>query len=56
MMPTVLNDIIQHNAPLPTWMRVGGRADSLARPHDIEQLRDLLIAFAGEPIRIRAKG
>lgn len=55
-MPTVLNEIIQHNAPLPTWMRVGGRADALARPHDLEQLRDLLIAFAGEPIRILGDG
>jgi len=30
---------IEHNAVIPTWFGVGGRADRLARPRSLEQLR-----------------
>jgi len=55
-MHAVLNDIIQHDQPLSTWMGVGGRADALARPRDLDQLRDLVLAFAGQPIRVLGDG
>lgn len=34
--------ILEHNAPLPTWFKVGGRADRLARPASTEDLRRCL--------------
>lgn len=49
-------ELLQHDAELPTWFGVGGRADSLARPHTNEQLRDLLLAFADQPVRILGDG
>ena len=33
---------IEHQAPLPTWFKVGGGADRLARPADAEQLRQCI--------------
>lgn len=30
---------IEHDAPLPTWFRVGGRADRLVRPRSLDDLR-----------------
>jgi UDP-N-acetylmuramate dehydrogenase len=33
---------IQRNAPISTWFRISGRADQLAQPNSIEQLRQCL--------------
>lgn len=33
---------ITENAPIPTWFRVGGRADRLARPETVEGVRQCL--------------
>ncbi|MCW5754729.1 MAG: UDP-N-acetylmuramate dehydrogenase [Phycisphaeraceae bacterium] len=33
---------IEHNVPIPTWFRIGGRADRLARPRSIDELRSCL--------------
>jgi UDP-N-acetylmuramate dehydrogenase len=49
-------ELLTHNAELPTWFGVGGRADTLAKPHTNEQLRDLLLAFADQPVRILGDG
>lgn len=38
-MPSVLDTPIRTNAPISTWYGVGGAADRLARPEDIDQLR-----------------
>jgi UDP-N-acetylmuramate dehydrogenase len=51
-----LHEILETNAPLPTWFGIGGRADTLARPRTSEELRDLLVMFAGQPIRILGDG
>jgi len=32
----------EHDAPIPTWFRVGGRADTLARPTTADELRRLI--------------
>jgi UDP-N-acetylmuramate dehydrogenase len=40
-MTTVTLDI-EHNAAIPTWFRVGGRADRLARPRSLDDLRAAL--------------
>lgn len=52
----VFDEVIQHDAPVPTWFGLGGRADMLARPRTEEELRDLLVAFAGQRIRILGDG
>lgn len=52
----MFDEIIQHNAPIPTWFGVGGKADVLARPRTEEELRDLLVAFAGQRIRVLGDG
>ncbi len=49
-------ELLYHNAELPTWFGVGGRADILAKPHTNEQLRDLLLAFADQSVRILGDG
>ena len=49
-------ELLTHDAELPTWFGVGGRADTLAKPHTNEQLRDLLLAFADQPVRILGDG
>ncbi len=54
--PPVFDEIIQHNAPIPNWFGIGGQADALARPRTEEELRDLLVAFAGQPIHILGDG
>lgn len=41
-MSTVASPIIKESARIPTWFRVGGRADRLARPVDMAQLGRLL--------------
>lgn len=48
--------IIEHDAEIPTWFKVGGRADTLARPATAEQVRDLLLMFAHQPIRVLGDG
>lgn len=53
---TTLNEILEHDAAIPTWFHCGGRADLLARPRSVGELRDLLLAFASEPIRILGDG
>lgn len=55
-MSVALSEIIQANAPIPTWFGVGGRADMLATPRSVAELRDLLQAFAGQTIRIFGDG
>jgi len=55
-MPTTFASIIEHDAAVPTWFGIGGRADALARPRTVEELRDLLLAFAGQPIRVLGDG
>lgn len=52
----VFDEVIQHDAPVPTWFGIGGRADMLARPRTEEELRDLLMAFAGQRIRVLGDG
>lgn len=54
-MPTAVANL-ESNAPIPTWFGVGGRADLLARPASEDDLRELLIAYAHEPIRILGDG
>lgn len=54
--PRGMHTIIEHDAPIPTWFKVGGRADSLARPRSAEEVRDLLLAFAHEHIRVLGDG
>ena len=49
-------ELLRHNAELSTWFGVGGRADILATPHTNEQLRDLLLAFADQNVRILGDG
>lgn len=51
-----MQDIIQFEAPIPTWFGVGGRADALARPRSVDELRDLLRMYAGQPIRVLGDG
>lgn len=48
--------MIEHNAEIPTWFKVGGRADALARPTSVEQVRDLLLMFACQPVRVLGDG
>ncbi|MBL8747169.1 MAG: UDP-N-acetylmuramate dehydrogenase [Phycisphaerae bacterium] len=55
-MHTATDLIIEHNAPIPTWFKVGGRADALARPTTVEQVRDLLLMFAHQPVRVLGDG
>ncbi len=52
----MFDEVIQHDAPIPTWFGIGGRADVLARPRNEEELRDLLVAFAGQRIRVLGDG
>lgn len=55
-MNTAASFQIEHDAEVPTWFKVGGRADALARPATCEEVRDLLLAFAGQPVRILGDG
>ncbi len=55
-MTLALAEIIQTNAPIPTWFDVGGRADILATPRTVDELRDLIQAFAGQTIRVLGDG
>lgn len=48
--------MIEHNAEIPTWFKVGGRADALARPTSVDQVRDLLLMFACQPVRVLGDG
>lgn len=48
--------MIQYDAPVPTWFGIGGRADILARPRNEAELRDLLMAFAGQRVRVLGDG
>lgn len=43
---------IERDAPIPTWFRIGGRADALARPRDVSEL---LACVRMEP-RLRVLG
>ena len=49
-------EIIETDAPIANWFGVGGRADTLARPRTLDELRDLLVMFAGKPIRVLGDG
>jgi UDP-N-acetylmuramate dehydrogenase len=55
MIPVTLPQI-ERDAPIHTWFGVGGRADALARPATIDELRALLADFTGQPIRILGDG
>lgn len=54
-MPTAVANL-ESDAPIPTWFGVGGRADLLARPTREEELQELLVAYAHEPVRILGDG
>jgi UDP-N-acetylmuramate dehydrogenase len=54
-MPTALANL-DSNAPVPTWFGVGGCADLLARPTTPEELREVLLAYAHQPVRILGDG
>ncbi|TVQ64123.1 MAG: UDP-N-acetylmuramate dehydrogenase [Phycisphaerales bacterium] len=45
---------IETDAPIPTWFGVGGRADALARPRSVEELRALLRRF--DRVRVLGDG
>lgn len=49
-------ELIEHNAHVPTWFKVGGGADALVRPRNEEELRDVLVAFAHERVRVLGDG
>lgn len=53
-MPSTLDLAIETDAPIPTWFGVGGRADRLARPEDLDQVRRSL--EAGERVRVLGAG
>lgn len=53
-MPAAPPITIEKNAIIPTWFRVGGRADALATPHTLDELRGLLTRY--ETIRILGDG
>ncbi|MDX2114915.1 MAG: UDP-N-acetylmuramate dehydrogenase [Planctomycetota bacterium] len=48
--------LIEYNADVPTWFRIGGKADVLARPRTAEQVRDILLMFACHPVRVLGDG
>ncbi|HVZ93198.1 MAG TPA: FAD-binding protein [Phycisphaerales bacterium] len=54
--PATFRELIEFNAPVATWFHCGGKADALARPATVEELRDLLLAFACKPVRILGDG
>ncbi len=64
MIVMAIDDLPLHeNAPIPTWFRVGGRADRLARPASIDQLRrclesapDLLVLGDGANLLVADEG
>jgi len=39
---TTADILIRHDQPIPTWFRVGGRADRMARPRSVDELRRCL--------------
>src|SRR5688572_20129387 len=41
-MPTTTDIQIEHKAPIPTWFGIGGRAERLARPRSLDDLRRYL--------------
>lgn len=54
MSATAADMMMTRNAPIPTWYRVGGRADQLAAPETVEQLARVL---DGEgPVRVLGAG
>ena len=55
-MTTTIQEIIEVDAPIPTWFGIGGRADALARPRTTEELHDLLRMYAGQPVRVLGDG
>lgn len=54
--PRAMSDVLGFNAEIKTWFGVGGRADMLARPHCVDELTDVLHAFAQERVRILGDG
>jgi len=55
-MSRTLYDIIEFNKAIDTWFGVGGSADRYARPTDLEELADCLVAYAGHTIRVLGDG
>lgn len=51
-----IEHLVERDAEIPTWFRIGGRADALARPGSVDELRALLAAFEGQPVRILGDG
>lgn len=51
-----LTGIIEHDAPIHTWFGVGGRARTLVKPRNVEELVDVLHMHAGERVRVLGDG
>jgi len=49
-------ELIEYNAPIPTWFGIGGNADKLVRPRTVDELRDVLLAFAPDRVRVLGDG
>jgi len=49
-------ELIEYGARVPTWFRIGGGADMLVKPRNTDELRDVLVAFASEQIRVLGDG
>jgi UDP-N-acetylmuramate dehydrogenase len=47
---------VERDAPIPTWIGVGGRADALLAPATEAELRDAIDAWADRPIRVLGDG
>jgi len=47
---------VRRDAPVPTWIGVGGRADALVEPASDDELLRALEAFGGEPVRVLGDG
>ena len=52
---TTTSDGVQTDAPISTWMGIGGRADALAAPGSVDELRTLLKTF-DESVRVLGAG
>jgi UDP-N-acetylmuramate dehydrogenase len=54
MTMTTQQPTITHRAPIPTWYRVGGRADKFAKPESIEQLAQIM--ETNDAVRVLGEG
>lgn len=51
-----LHAMIENDVPIDTWFGIGGRARTMARPRTVEDLVGVVLAHAGERIRILGDG